>query len=334
MNINVRTNISKDYGEDIEIIINTSNYTKEVEKITETLSKISNEIDVVIARKENEISVINVNDIIMFYSNEQSNYCKTETGDYIIKYKLYELEDLLPKKQFIRISNSTIINIQFVECFDVSTIGNIIVKLKNGITEYASKRRISRNNEIFKRKRGIVMKRVLKNIFKSITITCLVLEVVSTLYFGIYTFAAQKVIYEQEIIELGRNIRPETDEEINQQLGALVYVYPKINNFRAVGTILLLSILIGTVIGVTISTDEKSNKKVILTYFAMFFIIIVILMGYKILGEGIESIFPIENLKNVGIIIIIYSIIYGLIIVKKKKDSNKIVKIMNDSLRK
>ena len=143
MNINVRTNISKDYGENIEIVINTSNYTKEVGKIVETLQQFTDEVDVIIGRKGNEISLIDISEIIYFYSSEQSNYCKTEKGDYQIKQKLYQLEETLPKNQFIRISNSTIINIKFVECFDVSIIGNIIVKFKNGETEHVSKRKVS-----------------------------------------------------------------------------------------------------------------------------------------------------------------------------------------------
>ena len=143
MNINVRTNISKDYGEDIEIVINTSNYTKEVGKIVEALQQLTDEVELIIGRKGNEISLISINEIIYFYSNEQSNYCKTEKGDFQIKQKLYQLEETLPKNQFIRISNSTIINIKYVECFDVSVIGNILVKFKNGDTEHVSKRRVS-----------------------------------------------------------------------------------------------------------------------------------------------------------------------------------------------
>ena len=143
MNINVRTNISKDYGEDIEIVINTSNYTNEVGKIIETIRQLNDEIDIIIGKKGNQISLININEILYFYSSEQSNYCKTENGDFQVKQKLYQLEENLPKKQFIRISNSTIININYVECFDVSTIGNIVVKLKNGSVEHVSRRKVS-----------------------------------------------------------------------------------------------------------------------------------------------------------------------------------------------
>ena len=143
MNINVHTNISNDYGEDIEIIINASNYTKEVGKIIETLQQLTDEIDFIIGRKGNELSLISVNEIMCFYSNEQNNYCRTEKDNYQIKQKLYQLEETLPKKQFIRISYSTIINIKYIECFDVSIIGNIVVKLKDGSTMNVSKRKVS-----------------------------------------------------------------------------------------------------------------------------------------------------------------------------------------------
>ena len=230
-------------------------------------------------------------------------------------------------------SNSTIINIQFVECFDVSTIGNIIVKLKNGMTEHVSKRRVSRSYEIFERKREIVMKRVLKNIFKAIAITCLILEILSTIYLGIYTFTAHKYIDEQEVVEMGKNIRPETDEEINKQLGVLVYYLPQFEKLQATGTILAFSILIGTVIGVTMSIDEKSNKKVIVTYFVMYFVILSVLCIYDLLSNQSTKDYMLNNFLGIALEILIpYSVVYIAVILKKKLDNNKKVKIMNEEL--
>ena len=59
-----------------------------------------------------------------------------------IKYKLYELEDSLKSKDFIRISNSCIININQVLCFDTSILGTILVKLKDNTQERVSKRKV------------------------------------------------------------------------------------------------------------------------------------------------------------------------------------------------
>lgn len=143
MKLNIETNISKDRGEDINVKIEASEYTKELAYLIEIIQNFTNEIDTILGRRNNEVSIINVNDIINFYSDESKTYCKTSRGEFLIKQKLYELEEILPKKDFIRISNSIIANIKYVECFDIGAIGDIVVKFKDGSKENVSKRRIS-----------------------------------------------------------------------------------------------------------------------------------------------------------------------------------------------
>ncbi|MBP3501878.1 MAG: LytTR family transcriptional regulator [Clostridia bacterium] len=144
MKINVQTNISENHGDDIEVIINASEYTKEIGNLIDLINTITNcEIDTILGKNGNEISIINVDDIMYVYSEEQNNYCKTSKGIFKIKDKLYELEEKLPKKNFIRISNSAIINIQYVECFDVGIVGSILVKFVDNSTQYVSRRRVS-----------------------------------------------------------------------------------------------------------------------------------------------------------------------------------------------
>lgn len=91
--------------------------------------------------RNNDIFIINVSDVIMFFSEEKNNFCKTKDGIFLIKEKLYYLEDVLPSREFIRISNSTIINIKHVKCFNTSIIGRIVVKFKDGNEENVSRRR-------------------------------------------------------------------------------------------------------------------------------------------------------------------------------------------------
>ena len=63
------------------------------------------------------------------------------------------IAEMLKNKDFIRISNSCIINIKQVECFDTSIIGTILVKLRDNSQEKVSKRNVK---EIMKllRQRG------------------------------------------------------------------------------------------------------------------------------------------------------------------------------------
>ena len=143
MDIKVRTNISNEF-QDIEVYINAPERNEEVQMLeNELLSKSSKSIQQIIAMQNNDIFIINMSDVILFFSEEKNNFCKTKDGIYKIKEKLYYLEDMLSKKDFIRISNSAIINISHVKCFNTSIIGKIIVKFKDGSEEYVSKRRTS-----------------------------------------------------------------------------------------------------------------------------------------------------------------------------------------------
>lgn len=143
MNIKVRTNISSEY-EDIEIVINSPVKNEQVQRLeNDLISETTKTIQKIIGMQGNDIFVINTLDIIMFYSEEKNNFCKTKNGIYRIKEKLYYLEEMLPKKDFIRISNSAIININNVKCFNTSIVGKMVVKFEDGSEETVSRRRTS-----------------------------------------------------------------------------------------------------------------------------------------------------------------------------------------------
>lgn len=141
MKIKVHTNISSEFQE-IEVCINAPEKNEEVQRLeNELLSRNVNVIKQIIAMRNNDIFIINVSDVIMFFSEEKNNFCKTKDGIFLIKEKLYYLENVLPSREFIRISNSTIINIKHVKCFNTSIIGRIVVKFKDGNEENVSRRR-------------------------------------------------------------------------------------------------------------------------------------------------------------------------------------------------
>lgn len=144
MNIKVHTIISKEY-EDIEVVINSPIKNEQVEMLENYIvSETTNSIKKVIGMQGNDWFIINVSDVILFYSEDKNNYCKTKEGTYKIKERLYYLEELLPKKDFIRISNSAIININNVKCFNTSIVGRMIVKFEDGSEETISRRRASK----------------------------------------------------------------------------------------------------------------------------------------------------------------------------------------------
>lgn len=153
MDIKVRTNISSEF-QNIEICINAPERNEEVQILeNELLTKQEKTIKNIIGMQDNDIFIINVSDIILFYGEEKNNFCKTKDGVYRIKEKLYYLEEKLPQKDFIRISNSVIANIKHVKCFNTSIIGKIIVKFKDGSEEHVSRRKTSEIMSFLKMRR-------------------------------------------------------------------------------------------------------------------------------------------------------------------------------------
>ena len=61
--------------------------------------------------------------------------------------RLYELENILNKKTFLRISKSEIINISKVKSINTNLIGTIIITFFNGNKTYSSRRYISKIKE-------------------------------------------------------------------------------------------------------------------------------------------------------------------------------------------
>jgi len=141
LDINVATNISKEF-KNIEIKIQAPEMTEKLKKTIGTIMEIFNQTKQIIGTKDSKIYLLKTDEIICFYSEEKNNYCKTENGIYKIKEKLYELEEKLSNGNYVRISNSCIINLEFVKSFDTSLIGSIEVIFKDGSKEYVSRRRI------------------------------------------------------------------------------------------------------------------------------------------------------------------------------------------------
>lgn len=154
MEIKVRTNISNEYN-DIQVIINAPEKNNQVINIeNQILNLNSNEINRLIGMQDNNIFIIDVQDIIVIYSEEKNNYCRTQDGVFMIKEKLYYLEENLSNKNFIRISNSVIVNINKVKCFNTDIVGSILIKLTDDSEEYVSRRRVSNVMKFLKNRRN------------------------------------------------------------------------------------------------------------------------------------------------------------------------------------
>lgn len=94
--------------------------------------------------KSGEIEILEPDNLIRIYANTGKVVAVTQSGEYTLRLRLYELEEYLDPHQFVRISNSEIINLKKVKGFDLSFAGTIRVKLSDGSVTYVSRRYVSK----------------------------------------------------------------------------------------------------------------------------------------------------------------------------------------------
>ena len=117
-------------------------------QITEIINKITNNNDnTIIGYIESEAFILNVKDIWSFYTEDNKVYAKMSNKIYKIKYRVYEIEEMVKNFSFIRISNSEIVNIKKIESLNLGITGTVIFKFKDGSITYASRRSISKIKE-------------------------------------------------------------------------------------------------------------------------------------------------------------------------------------------
>ena len=121
-----------------EVDIYTPEITKEIQKLAERINSGQNRI--LTGTKDQKIFILNPEEIYSFYSENQKVFAKTEGGSVWVKLKLYELEEMLRGTSFVRVSNSSIVNIEKIKDLQLSYSGIIEINFKNEEKEFVSRR--------------------------------------------------------------------------------------------------------------------------------------------------------------------------------------------------
>ena len=85
-------------------------------------------------------------EIFCFTTEGGKVYAVTEKEKLLLKMRLYAIEEKL-SRDFIKINQSTVISIKKIHRFDVSVTGTLKVIMKNGFTDYVSRRQIKNVKE-------------------------------------------------------------------------------------------------------------------------------------------------------------------------------------------
>ena len=129
-----------------KIIVLTASMTEEVSKIIQKLS--DNNPQIITGSKNEKIEVLEQDELIRIYAANSRVFAVASSGEYLLRLRLYEAEERLNPNQFVRISNSEIINLKKVKSFDLSFAGTICVELSNRTTTFVSWRYVKKKKKI------------------------------------------------------------------------------------------------------------------------------------------------------------------------------------------
>ena len=133
----------QDKYKEIEIHLCNNEKNSEVMSIREVIMNLLEmKIKVV---KEQESRLVATSQIIRIYSANKKVYVRTKDDYcYEVKERIYTLEEQLKDKDFVRISNSELVNVNEIEKLDMSSAGTIKMLMKNGDVTYVSRRYVSK----------------------------------------------------------------------------------------------------------------------------------------------------------------------------------------------
>ena len=88
-------------------------------------------------------------EIIRIYTEDRRVRLDSDRGSYLLRSRLYELEEKLSDADFVRISNSELVQKGRILRLDFSLTGTIRLILEGGLETYVSRRYVSRIRKMF-----------------------------------------------------------------------------------------------------------------------------------------------------------------------------------------
>ena len=115
--------------DDIEVIIRAPHLNNDIERMVALMRMIDMQIAV---RKDNETFLLDTDKILYVEAVERKTFVYTNTDTYESELKLYELEQELIERDFLRISKQSIVNLRKIKSLKTDVNRKIRITLQNG----------------------------------------------------------------------------------------------------------------------------------------------------------------------------------------------------------
>ena len=125
----VRIELKDDSSED-EVLIRCGHVDDTIQKIHRFILEQSSQDLKMTFYKTNQEFYFPVNNVLFFETDGEHLYAHTASDDYRIKYRLYELDNILPRN-FVRASKSTIVNVLQVYSITRNLTASSLIQFQN-----------------------------------------------------------------------------------------------------------------------------------------------------------------------------------------------------------
>lgn len=129
MGINMEIQIMEQMEDTLKVLIQCKKADNKVLRLKTHIELFDDKLH---AKKDNESCFVNTSEILYFETVDNHTFLYTQEDVLEIRQKLYELEDYLSEKDFIRISKSLIVNINKIRSLRPELNRTILATMCNG----------------------------------------------------------------------------------------------------------------------------------------------------------------------------------------------------------
>lgn len=115
--------------DDVEVIIRAPHLNNDIERMVAMMRMIDMQIAV---KRDNETFLLDTDKILYVEAVERKTFVYTNTDTYESELKLYEIEQELIERDFLRISKQSIVNLRKIKSLKTDVNRKIRITLQNG----------------------------------------------------------------------------------------------------------------------------------------------------------------------------------------------------------